>query len=256
MIRSAQDTVRAPVFQFRARDNRKSVHLVVTDRGNPSLSPDKLDHLYCCIGKAIDLVCLGRQGGILARKVSSDKAGDGRSHNGQNQVPEDTERIIQELLEVTARTVCERDVGVFSLKNLGKETGIIGPENWLRMNDRFTLIQYADASPSITGETSRMPYQIVVPKIYRSSIELSPDEQLEEDTAALKEKIKIAKKCLDKRSKGQGLDYKPWQMDEVEAVVSICETLRDLYPSLIPSKEWDRLKNLRDTVEAWPLQSG
>jgi hypothetical protein len=256
IIQSTDAETRAPRFQFKARDNRKSVHLAVLDRGSPSLSNDKPNHLYSRIAKAIDLVRLARQSGILAREESSEKAGVGSSHDCQNETPKDTERLVQESLEDTVRAVCQRQLGEFSLKNLGKETGIEEPENWLKMNDRFTSIQHADPSPSTTGETSRMPYEIVIPKTYRSSIELSPDEQFEEDTAALKEKIEYASRCLHRRSKGQGLDCKPWQMDEVEAVVSICETLRDLYPSLIPSREWDKLKTLRGTVEAWSSQSG
>jgi hypothetical protein len=188
------------------------------------LPPDKLNHLYCRISKAIDLIGLARQGGVLAKEEMSKIAGHDMSRDGQNELPEDTERIIQELLEATARTVCERQLGAFSLKNLGKETGVEEPENWLKMKDRFTSIQHADTSPSTAGETDRMPFEIVVPKTYGSSVGLSSKELLEKHTATLVEKIGFASRCLHRRSKGQGLDCKPWQMDEVEAVVSVCES--------------------------------
>jgi len=177
-----------------------SVYFAVTDGGSPSLSPVELNHLYSRIAKAVDVVRLAKRGGALVRQEMSSKAG-----NDMSQVSNDTGRSVEKLMEATARTVCKRQLGAFSLRNLGMETGV-EPAHWLEMNDTFTSIKCADTSPSTSG-AKRLPFEVVVGKTFDSSRLLSPEEQLKAYTATLKEKLNFADNCLRKRKKGKALDY-------------------------------------------------
>jgi hypothetical protein len=163
---------------------------------------------------------------------------------------EEPDTCFEEVSEATARSVLGRQLQEgYALKNLGMEPGTHLPPMWLESNDKYTTIKWPDRSPTTADGAKIQPFQKTVAKPFDCPEEAVTQELM----GALQEKIEFTVKCFEKRSLGKPLDLTTTQMDESEAIASVCGTLQSLCPSVVSPQVWEKLKKLEEQVKPWPL---
>ena len=236
-LADSDDHSNRPKLQVRTAEHKRWTHVGFSNLGEPPLELDEAKSFLYLVARALDTV-------DMAYQCEPAENAPARSHS---------------VME-TVRRVCERRFkGQYSFEDLnGKRGGAVCPI-WLDMNDLNIehTIYHVDPWPSTTTQSSHVETSAAVKsKEGREPVEIKvPRTSCFSNKAAtlksLRATVNRSLACLRNRKKNGPLDFTLAQMEDVESMACVWSSIRELHPTLVSDREWEKMETLVNQVGAW-----